>query len=606
MSVTFDGDRDGLLVHTTSANDEVWHTLLDAASGIAAPTGDTLRVPGWAIPAIAWWWATEDVVAAPPRVTERARARINAATQRADRLQVILDTPVEDWVWPVVVPGPDGPVTFDAPTDFGFTRELRDFQLEQVARLLGGADGMNFSVPGAGKTAVAYACLSAWFSAGTVTRALVVAPISAHEAWETEPGRCFSEGREPSVAINPPRPASQVVVVHYEVLQDPVLLARFNRWLASGPSVVIFDEAHRAKAGRDGIRGQACLQLAASASHRFVLTGTPAPNSPADLRVMFDLVWAGQGHALVHHPRRNRCFVRATKPMLHLPPMELAVERVPLSAAHRRLYEAAVGIAASAVRDPGVRADLTQIGRIVMLLLQAATNPAAVLDPNSPLRMRGERMGVDLDCLARSAAEEVTPAKFVRVRQVVNTNTAEGEKTLVWANFTHHIDELARLLADHEPAVVMGSVPRRDPRAPTDRARELARFRGDPECHVLLATPQSLGEGVSLHETCTRQVHVDRTYNAGVYLQALDRTHRLGLAPDARARATILVAEGTIDERIEGRLNTKVATMAALLDDPDLAGLCLPDFDDVLSVTDLFLDGGNEADLADLFGHLGA
>jgi len=25
-----------------------------------------------------------------------------------------------------------------------------------------------------------------------------------------------------------------------------------------------------------------------------------------------------------------------------------------------------------------------------------------------------------------------------------------------------------------------------------------------------------------------------------------------------------------------------------------------------LSVTDLFLDGGNEADLADLFGHLGA
>jgi SNF2 family DNA or RNA helicase len=99
---------------------------------------------------------------------------------------------------------------------------------------------------------------------------------------------------------------------------------------------------------------------------------------------------------------------------------------------------------------------------------------------------------------------------------------------------------------------------------------------------------------------------VDRTYNAGVYLQALDRTHRLGLAPDARARATILVAEGTIDERIEGRLNTKVATMAALLDDPDLAGLCLPDFDDVLSVTDLFLDGGNDADLADLFGHLGA
>ena len=280
MSVTFDGDRDGLLADTTSANDEVWRTLLDAASGMAAPTGDTLRVPGWAIPAIAWWWATEDVVAAPPRVTERARARINAATQRADRLQVILGTPVEDWVWPVVVPGPDGPATFDSPADFGFSRELRDFQHEQVARLLGGADGMNFSVPGAGKTAVAYVCLGAWFSAGTVTRAVVVAPISAHEAWETEPGRCFSEGREPTVAINPPRPAGQVVVVHYEVLQDPVMLARLNRWLASAPSVVIFDEAHRAKAGRDGIRGQACLRIGGQRITSLRADRHPGPEQP--------------------------------------------------------------------------------------------------------------------------------------------------------------------------------------------------------------------------------------------------------------------------------------------------------------------------------------
>lgn len=606
MSVTIDGDSDGLLAHSTDPRSEVWLTLLDATSDMAAPTGDTLRVPGWAIPAIAWWWATEDVVAEPPLVTQRARVRINAATQRADRLQVILDTPSEDWVWPIVVDGPDGPVRFDDPADFGFTRPLRDFQSEQIARLLGGADGMNFSVPGAGKTAVAYACLGAWFTAGTVTRCLVVAPISAHEAWETEPDRCFAEGRAPMVAINPPRPVGQVVVVHYEVLQDPEMLARLNRWLASAPSVVIFDEAHRAKAGRDGVRGQACLRLAASATHRYVLTGTPAPNSPADLKVMFDLVWAGKGHALVRHSRRNRCFVRATKPMLHLPPMELAIERVSLSDAHQRLYRAALGVAANSVADPAIRTDLAQIGRIVMLLLQAATNPSAVLDPDSPLRMRSERMGVDLDSLARRAASEVVPAKFVRVRQLVNADSDEGQKILVWTNFTHHIHELARLLADHKPAVVMGSVPRRDPRAPTDRVRELARFRGDPACHVLLATPQSLGEGVSLHETCTRQIHVDRTYNAGVFLQALDRTHRLGLAPDARAKATILVAEATIDERIEGRLNAKVATMATLLNDPDLAGLCLPDFDDVLSVTELFLDGGNADDLADLFALLDA
>lgn len=602
--MTIDGDHDGLLAHTSEPSSEAWQSLLDATAGMTSSTGDTLRIPGWAIPSITWWCATAEVAADTPRITDRARNRINLAAKVADRLQVVLDTPREGWTWPVTVDGPDGLVTFADPTDFGFCRVLRDFQQDQVARLLGGGDGLNFSVPGAGKTTVALACLGAWLAAGAVTRALVVAPISAHEVWENEPVECFAPNRRPIVTVNPKRPHGALVVVHYEALQDAGTLTRLAAWLTGGPSVVIFDEAHRAKAGRDGIRGKACLQLAAAAGHRFVLTGTPVPNSPLDLTAMFDLAWVGQGGALMRHPRRNRCFVRATKSMLRLPPMETIVERVPLSAGHRRLYEAAADAASVAITDPLVRADLAQIGRIVMLLLQAATNPAAVLDPNSPLRMVGERVGVDLDDLARRAAAEVVPAKFVRVRQLVNANAAQGHKTLVWANFTHHVGELARLLADHEPAVVVGAVASQDPRARTDRVRELSRFRTDRDCHVLLATPQTLGEGVSLHQVCTRQVHVDRTYNAGVYLQSLDRTHRLGIATDVTATATILVAEDTIDERVESRLRTKVAAMSALLEDPDLVGLSLPDLDNPLSVEDLFLDGGNRDDLADLFAHL--
>jgi SNF2 family DNA or RNA helicase len=308
----------------------------------------------------------------------------------------------------------------------------------------------------------------------------------------------------------------------------------------------------------------------------------------------------------VRHPQRNRCFVRATKSMLGLPPMRTHMERVPMSAAHEALYGAALGVAAAMVRDQSIRADLAQIGRIVMLLLQLATSPAAVLDPNSPLRMTSERMGVDLDTLARGAASEVVPAKFVRARQLVDDNVAIEEKTLVWANFIHHIESLRTLMADYEPAVIMGSVPRFDPAAASDRGRELVRFRTDPNCRLLLATPQCLGEGVSLHETCTKQIWIDRTYNAGVFMQGIDRTHRLGMDPNADAWAKFLVSEGTIDERIGGRLETKVASMARLLDDPDLLTLALPDFDDTLSVTDLFLDGGNAQDLEDLFAHLRA
>ena len=534
----------------------------------------------------------------------RAEQRINRAAKRADELQEILNRPIESWSWPIVVDSPDGPVTFDSATDFGFVRAIREFQEDHVARLAGGGAGANFSVPGSGKTAVTLACLGALFDAGAISRAIVVAPISAHESWEVEPGRCFAPGHTPSVSILPTHPDAQIVVYNYEALQDAETLTTVKAWLSASSSAVVFDEGHRAKAGRDGVRGLACLELSAAATHRFVLTGTPAPNAPSDLEAMFDLVWPGQGHSLVRHPHRNRCFVRATKTMLGLPPMRTELERVPMSNAHEQLYLAARNVAALMVRDPQVRDDLAQIGRIVMLLLQAATNPAAVLDPDSPLRMTEERMGVDLDTLAREAATEMVPAKFVRARQLVETNVAEGEKTLMWANFVHHIEDLHALMADYEPAVIMGSVPRLDPSADRDRRRELERFRTDPNCRLLLATPQTLGEGVSLHETCTRQVFVDRTYNAGVYLQALDRIHRLGMDPAARASAKFLVSEGTIDVAVAARLEAKVRTMSRLLDDPDLLTLSLPDFDDTLTLEDLFLDGGNPEDLENLFAHI--
>ncbi len=152
--------------------------------------------------------------------------------------------------------------------------------------------------------------------------------------------------------------------------------------------------------------------------------------------------------------------------------------------------------------------------------------------------------------------------------------------------------------------MITGATPRISRTTAADRKRELSRFRKDPDCHVLIATPQTLGEGVSLHRVCTRQLHVDRTFNAGIYLQALDRTHRLGLDPGAVCEATMLVSEVTLDEAIEQRLAAKVGNMAALLDDPDLGVLRLPDFDDTLSIADMLLGPSDAADLAELFRHL--
>jgi hypothetical protein len=238
-----------------------------------------------------------------------------------------------------------------------------------------------------------------------------------------------------------------------------------------------------------------------------------------------------------------------------------------------------------------------------MLLLQAATDPTAVLGSGGELAMVADRSEMDLERLVQSLPENFIPTKFVRVAQHVDEHVLADRKVLVWASFRSHVRRLERLLEPHQPAVVCGDVNRED------RKTEIDRFRDDPHCHVLLATPHTLSEGVSLHMTTTHQIHVDRTFNAGLLLQAIDRTHRLGLPPDAYCTATYLMAArrdggDTIDDVAHRRLGAKIAAMANTLNDRHLATLSLPASDDLVSDTELLLGPGQQDDLEALFEHL--
>lgn len=94
-----------------------------------------------------------------------------------------------------------------------------------------------------------------------------------------------------------------------------------------------------------------------------------------------------------------------------------------------------------------------------------------------------------------------------------------------------------------------------------------------------------------------------------MFLQALDRTHRLGLPPQADCSATYLMAvrrDGvdTIDQVVDQRLDAKVLDMARKLNDVQLATLAFPSADDVVSDPDLLMDPDQRGDLEALFAHL--
>jgi hypothetical protein len=108
-----------------------------------------------------------------------------------------------------------------------------------------------------------------------------------------------------------------------------------------------------------------------------------------------------------------------------------------------------------------------------------------------------------------------------------------------------------------------------------------------------------MSEGISLHHVCHDAIYLERTFNAGQYLQSIDRIHRLGLAPGTETRITFLVSAGTIDETVDDRVRIKAARLSEMLSDPNLVTMALPDEEAYGSWVDA-------EDLDALFAHLGS
>lgn len=487
--------------------------------------------------------------------------------------------------------------------DAGFKRVLKPFQLRDLAHLLSLSHGANFSVPGAGKTTVAYALHALERDRGRVDQLLVVAPLSAFGAWEEEVDVCFTFPLTVARVQDRGSMRADVRLVNYQRLAAN--LDEMARWVTVAPTHVILDEAHRMKRGQAGEWGRACLELAPIAARRDVLTGTPAPQHPKDFVALMDFVWPTQAKkilpaaALVPDPepatmqvvssRLAPLFTRTNKAELELDEPDRRVELVTMKPLQAEIYEALRTKLRYATNvGPAERAQWGRMGAVVMYLLEAASDPSLLAravtgGDGAGLQWPTFDAPADIELAAkvRDYKKYEVPAKFDKVASMVAANSAEGRKTLVWSNFVDTIETLAtQLLAPCNPAVIHGSVrPTSDDEDVVTRDKELRRFRKDPDCTVLVANPAAMSEGVSLHHECHDAIYVDRTFNAGHYLQSVDRIHRLGLEPGTETRIRFLVCRDTIDEAVDGRVRAKAERLAQMLADPSLVTMSLPDED---------------------------
>jgi SNF2 family DNA or RNA helicase len=494
-------------------------------------------------------------------------------------------------------------------TAAGFKRKLKPFQLDNLAVILQLPHGADFSVPGAGKTTVALANFTLERTRGRVQQLLVIAPIAAFQTWKEDSAACMKP--EPSLAVHTGpegliRDDMDILLTNYNrVAAD---YDRIREYVALKPTQVILDEAHRIKRGEGGVHGRAVLDLAYAARRRDVLTGTPAPQGAHDLIAPIRFLYPGQDQQILpvgaYSERETRSeevlhatskaiaryFVRTPKSLLRLPPTNFTVIPKPMRPIQRAIYDSLLGrYRGSFLLDRNDRHQMDQLGRIVMYLLEAATNPMLLVAGSDqydqegfihpPLEMRGDERITDL---LQQYRDHETPWKYDQVRQIVEDEAKHKRKVIVWSTFVRNMKILATYLHEHAPAMVHGGIPPTDgaPTGAITREAELDRFRNDPECHVLLANPAACGEGVSLHLWCHHAIYLDRTFNAGHFLQSQDRIHRLGLPDGVITEFTILLSEDSIDELVDTRLREKVAALGKLMDDPALVQVALPESDD--------------------------
>lgn len=178
----------------------------------------------------------------------------------------------------------------------------------------------NFSVPGAGKTSIVYGAFTYLkdITAASenydkrVDKLFVIAPLAAFAPWKKEYEACF--GFSPSVKdlggvgleerkrYFQRQSKPDLTLITYQSAFSSIDDIENYLQQTEDRVMMVLDEAHRIKNQR-GRQAQAILPLAKYAKARIVLTGTPVPNSYADLANLFEFIWPGKN--LVNKSERD-------------------------------------------------------------------------------------------------------------------------------------------------------------------------------------------------------------------------------------------------------------------------------------------------------------
>lgn len=136
-------------------------------------------------------------------------------------------------------------------------------------------------------------------------------------------------------------------------------------------------------------------------------------------------------------------------------------------------------------------------------------------------------------------------AKLDDLKEVVRQLNGNGEKAIIFSQWSRATRIMQRELAEYSPAYVTGSIPK------SQRREEIRRFQQDDDCQLFIGTIGSCREGITL-TAASYVLFTDKGWTPAAHDQAADRAHRIG------QKRTVNVVELFCEDSIEGDIEDMI------------------------------------------------
>jgi SNF2 family DNA or RNA helicase len=434
--------------------------------------------------------------------------------------------------------------------------------------------GAIFHEQGLGKTKIAIDLLLYWLQEKVIDTVILVVKKSLIQNWLDELAahcsikpRILSANRNENFYVfNSP---VRLVIANYETIKNEK--ERIKLFTKTRDVGVILDEAAKIKTPDSEI-SQTFFELTPYFKRRIIMTGTPAANRPYD--IWAQVYFLDQGKSLGNNfcefkretnldndlfddigrqtdlekrlsgifCRLSAFAVRETKKsgVIELP--DKIIESVPCYWESRQseIYNQLRNELRLVILKNGKPIeDISESTlKLLLRLVQVASNPRLIDDGYA-----------------------ASPGKLDALRELLVTIAANGEKAVVWTSFNDNAVWLAKELIEYSPCTVYGKL------QINVRNTHLERFKSDPAARVLIATPGSAKEGLTL-TVANNAIFYDRGFSLDDYLQAQDRIHRI--SQKKTCYVYNLIMQDSIDEWVDILLSAKHSAAQLLQNDIDL------------------------------------